>query len=57
MGKSTDNNGPSSGLKDAIDKSFGSIDQLKSTFNATAAGVFGSGWAWLGKLTPNTFYI
>lgn len=49
-------------LKAAIDASFGSLDELKSKFNAAAAGRFGSGWAWVsrdeaGKLvvssTPN----
>lgn len=54
-------NGPSAALKEAIDSSFGSLDEFKSKFNAAAAGRFGSGWAWLnvkdGKLaissTPN----
>lgn len=41
-------NGPSSDLKEAIDKAFGSIDEMKTQFNAAAAGRFGSGWAWLG---------
>lgn len=47
MGKSSDNNGPSSDLKGAIDSAFGSLDELKTKFNAAAAGRFGSGWAWL----------
>lgn len=46
---------------DAITKQFGGLDGFKEKFAATAAGVFGSGWAWLvvdgGKLavmgTPN----
>ena len=54
MGKSSDNNGPSSEVKSAIDSAFGSIDEMKNKFNAAAAGQFGSGWAWLslanGKL-------
>ncbi|QDZ25867.1 superoxide dismutase [Chloropicon primus] len=41
-------NGPSSELKAAIDGAFGSMDEMKSKFNAAAAGRFGSGWAWLG---------
>lgn len=54
--------GPSGELKGAIDSAFGSLDELKSKFNAAAAGRFGSGWAWVviksdGKLavtsTPN----
>ncbi len=58
----TDSNGPSAELKGAIEGAFGSVDDCKAAFNAAAAGVFGSGWAWLvlkpdGKLaitsTPN----
>lgn len=53
---------PSGGLADAINSAFGSVDEMKTKFNAAAAGRFGSGWAWLikdssGKLaissTPN----
>ena len=52
----------SSTLSDAIDKTFGSLDELKTSFSNAAATRFGSGWAWLivdadGKLkvtsTPN----
>ena len=43
----TDSNGPSPALKGAIEASFGSMDEFKTAFNAAAAGVFGSGWAWL----------
>ncbi len=54
MGPPGGNNGPSAELKSAIDSSFGSLDELKSKFNAAAAARFGSGWAWLisqdGKL-------
>jgi Fe-Mn family superoxide dismutase len=34
-------------LKDAIDQSFGSLEALKKEFNATTAGIQGSGWGWL----------
>jgi len=53
---------PSGALADAINAAFGSFDEMKTKFNAAAAGRFGSGWAWLikdasGKLaitsTPN----
>ena len=36
-------------LADAIDESFGGFDAFKEQFVATAAGVFGSGWAWLAN--------
>ncbi|KAG1471068.1 hypothetical protein G6F56_002335 [Rhizopus delemar] len=35
-------------LSSAIDKEFGSFDAFVKEFNAAAAGVQGSGWAWLG---------
>eukprot|EP00884_Botryococcus_braunii_P023036 jgi/Botrbrau1/9416/Bobra.0252s0041.2 len=47
LGAPGGNNGPSAELKAAIDEAFGSIDELKTKFNAAAAGRFGSGWAWL----------
>lgn len=40
---------PGGALKDAIDAAFGSLDELKTKFNAAGAGQFGSGWAWLVK--------
>lgn len=40
-------NGPQGDLKQAIEETFGGIDAMKGTFNAAAAGRFGSGWAWL----------
>lgn len=39
-------------LKHAIDHAFGSLDNFKKQFNATAAAIQGSGWAWL-SLNPN----
>ncbi len=53
---------PDGKLLEAVNRDFGSIDNLKEKFSAAALGVFGSGWAWLiadaqGKLsitaTPN----
>lgn len=45
---------PEGELKEAIESAFGSFDDFKEKFAATAAGRFGSGWAWLvvnnGKL-------
>ncbi|KDR70748.1 hypothetical protein GALMADRAFT_103150 [Galerina marginata CBS 339.88] len=40
-------------LKTAIEQSFGSLDALKKEFNATTAGIQGSGWGWLG-VNPST---
>jgi superoxide dismutase, Fe-Mn family len=49
LGKGTTT--PSEQLKAAIDKTFGSFDKFKETFNNAAKARFGSGWAWL-YLTP-----
>lgn len=40
---------PSDALAAAIDKSFGSMDEMKAKFEAQAApgAVFGSGWVWV----------
>nr|QBH71921.1 Mn superoxide dismutase variant MnSOD1 [Trebouxia lynnae] len=61
MTNPSNTNGPSSEVKSAVESAFGSVDEMKTKFNAAAAGRFGSGWAWLavkdGKLiitsTPN----
>lgn len=43
------NTKPSKQLQDLIDKSFGSMDEMKAKFEAQAApgAVFGSGWVWV----------
>ena len=38
---------PSGSIEEAIKRDFGSLDEMISNFNTTAAGVQGSGWAWL----------
>jgi len=40
-------------LKDAIDRDFGGLDNLKKELNAATLGIQGSGWGWLG-LNPKT---
>ncbi len=40
---------PSGKLADAIQKTFGSLEDFKNEFTKTAVGTFGSGWAWLVK--------
>lgn len=42
-----DSGAPSGAFAEAINATFGSIDEMKSQFNSAGAGQFGSGWAWL----------
>ena len=50
----TGGNRPTGSIAEAIERDFGSYDNMKKEFSAIAAGHFGSGWAWLvsdgGKL-------
>jgi Fe-Mn family superoxide dismutase len=34
-------------LKKALERDFGSVEEFKQRFNATTAGIQGSGWGWL----------
>ena len=38
---------PSGALAEAINKKWGSVDEFKKAFQASAVGNFGSGWTWL----------
>jgi len=40
---------PSGALADALNSAFGSFDEFKAKFTASAGGNFGSGWTWLVK--------
>ncbi|MEO1077160.1 MAG: superoxide dismutase [Bacteroidota bacterium] len=48
---------PTGLLADAIARDFGSFDAFKQQFTAAALGVFGSGWAWLGRDAAGTLQI
>jgi len=38
---------PGGALRDAIGRDFGGLSEFRTAFTKTAAGKFGSGWAWL----------
>ena len=40
---------PSGELLEAINRDFGSFDELKAQMNRAAVGLFGSGWVWLAE--------
>ena len=44
-------------LADAIDRDFGSMENLKEELKDAAGGVFGSGWAWLATDSDGTLSL
>ncbi|MFO0826894.1 MAG: superoxide dismutase [Phycisphaerales bacterium] len=48
---------PSAELTAAINKAFGSLDEMKAKFAAAGAGRFGSGWAWLIRKADGSLAI
>jgi len=48
---------PTGSLADAIAKKWGSFDEFKKAFQASAVGNFGSGWTWLVKKPDGTVDI
>lgn len=48
---------PAGDLADAMTASFGSFDDFKNQFEASAAGNFGSGWTWLVKSSDGSLAI
>ena len=48
---------PAPELTSAIDNTFGSLDEFKKQFSASAAGNFGSGWTWLVKNSDGSIEI
>lgn len=48
---------PTGALADAITAKWGSYDEFKTAFQASAVGNFGSGWTWLVKKTDGSVDI
>ncbi len=48
---------PTGALSDAINHAFGSFEEFKAKFTASAAGNFGSGWTWLVKNADGSLAI
>jgi Fe-Mn family superoxide dismutase len=48
---------PSGVLAEAINKKWGSFDEFKKAFQASAVGNFGSGWTWLVKKADKSLDI
>lgn len=43
-------------LEKALIRDFGSVEEFKKLFNATTAGIQGSGWGWLVSFLFFVFY-
>ena len=48
---------PTGALADAINSKWGSFDEFKKAFQASAVGNFGSGWTWLVKKSDGSVDI
>lgn len=48
---------PAGKLREAIDRDFGSFENMKKELNAAATGLFGSGWAWLAADKDGKLHI
>ena len=48
---------PSKTISDVLESSFGSVDKFKTEFTEKAIGQFGSGWAWLVKVSSEKLAI
>lgn len=48
---------PTGSLADAINSKWGSLDEFKAAFQASAVGNFGSGWTWLVKKSDGSLDI
>lgn len=48
---------PSNELLEAVNRNFGSFDELKIRMAQAAAGLFGSGWVWLAENEPGELVI
>ncbi len=48
---------PSENLAKAIDKTFGSLDELKKQFSDAGKTRFGSGWAWLSVDSQGNLFV
>lgn len=48
---------PAGALLEAVNKAFGSVEELKKKFTEAAVGHFGSGWAWLVKKADGSLAV